>query len=362
MIIEYENLTKSNIGFFPEFQKSFATVLQSGWFILGKEVELFEKEFAVWNGNRFCVGVANGLDALTISLKVLDIQASSEVIVPSNTYIATVLSILHSGLTPVFVEPDIRTYNIDPELIEEAITSKTKVVMVVHLYGKPCEMGPISDICRKYNLYLIEDCAQSHGAMYKGKLTGTFGDVNGFSFYPTKNLGALGDAGAVTTDNSNLAEKVLMFRNYGSKVKYHNEVVGFNSRLDEIQAAFLRVKLRSLNDITAHKRKLADIYHTQLKDDFIKPVRNPNHYDVFHIYNIRHEKRDAVREFLLKRGIKTEVHYPTPPHKQKAIAASYAGISFPVSEEIHKTTLSLPISFGHTVDEIERVAEVLNTF
>ena len=362
MIIEYENLTKSNLGFFPEFQKSFATVLQSGWFILGKEVELFEKEFAVWNGNRFCVGVANGLDALTISLKVLDIQASSEVIVPSNTYIATVLSILHSGLTPVFVEPDIRTYNIDPELIEEAITSKTKVVMVVHLYGKPCEMGPISDICRKHNLYLIEDCAQSHGAMYKGKLTGTFGDVNGFSFYPTKNLGALGDAGAVTTDNSNLAEKVLMFRNYGSKVKYHNEVVGFNSRLDEIQAAFLRIKLRSLNDITAHKRKLADIYHTQLKDDFIKPVRNPNHYDVFHIYNIRHEKRDAVREFLLKRGIKTEVHYPTPPHKQKAIAASYAGISFPVSEEIHKTTLSLPISFGHTVDEIERVAEVLNTF
>lgn len=362
MIVEYENLAKSNHVFFSGFQKSFATVLQSGWFILGKEVESFEKEFAVWNGNRFCVGVANGLDALTISLKALDIQVASEVIVPSNTYIASVLSVLHSGFTPVFVEPDIRTYNINPDLLEEAITPKTKAVMIVHLYGKPCEMDHILNICRKNNLYLIEDCAQSHGAAYKGKLTGTFGDVNGFSFYPTKNLGALGDAGAVTTDNPGLAENARMFRNYGSKVKYHNEVVGFNSRLDEIQAAFLRIKLRSLNDITAHKRKLADIYHTRLKDDFIKPVRNPNHFDVFHIYNIRHEKRDAIRELLLKHEIKTEIHYPLPPHKQKAIAPFYAGKSFPVSEEIHKTTLSLPISFGHTADEIERVAEVLNTF
>lgn len=362
MIIEYENLAKSNRVFFSEFQKSFASALQSGWFVLGKEVESFEKEFADWNGNRFCAGVANGLDALILSLKALDLPVSSEVIVPSNTYIASVLSVLHSGFIPVFVEPDIRTYNMDPDLIEEAITPKTKAIMVVHLYGKPCEMGPILEICRKYHLYLVEDCAQSHGAAYKGKLTGTFGDVNGFSFYPTKNLGALGDAGAVTTDNSELADKVRMFRNYGSKVKYHNEVIGYNSRLDEIQAAFLRIKLRSLHAVTEHKQKLANIYHAILKADFIKPVRDPNHFDVFHIYNIRHEKRDAIREFLLKHEIKTEIHYPVPPHKQKALAAFYAGKSFPVSEEIHKTTLSLPISFGHTADDVARVAEVLNRF
>ncbi len=360
-MIEYENLFKANATFLKDFSDSFQHTLNGGWFILGKNVENFEKEFAAYIGNKYCIGVASGLDALIFSLKVFEFKEGSEVIVPSNTYIATILSILHCGLKPVLVEPDIRTYNINPSKIEKAITPNTKALMIVHLYGKCCEMDPIISICKKYNLKLIEDCAQSHGAKYKNRISGTFGDVNAFSFYPTKNLGALGDAGSVNTDDEKIATVVKSLRNYGSEKKYYNERVGYNSRLDEVQAGFLSVKLKRLDEINSHKRKLAEIYLKELKDDFIKPFVHPDFFDVWHIFNVRHSKRDELKEYLLKNGIKTEIHYPIPPHKQKAMQGIIEG-EFPISEEIHKTTLSLPISFFHSENDIYKVVEVMNRF
>ncbi len=360
-MIEYENLRKANEPFFDEYKRSFSSVLESGWFILGNAVKNFEQEFAAFNSSKYCIGVANGLDALILCLRALDVERGSEVIVPSNTYIATILSILQCGLKPVLVEPDIRTYNIDPRKIEEAITLKTKAVMVVHLYGKSCNMDAITAITKKHNLALIEDCAQSHGAKYKGKMTGTFG-YGAFSFYPTKNLGCLGDGGAVTTDDEEFAKKIKMFRNYGSEKKYYNEVVGYNSRLDEVQAGFLSVKLKHLDEITTYKRKLASLYQTGLKQDFIKPNVHPDFFDVFHIYNVRHEKRDDLKEYLLRNDIKSDIHYPVPPHKQKAMHGILEKSDFPISTEIHSTTLSLPISFGTTEKEVEKVIEVMNKF
>ncbi|MGE0088141.1 MAG: DegT/DnrJ/EryC1/StrS family aminotransferase [Bacteroidales bacterium] len=360
-MIEYENLNKSNQPFFEEFKKGFSEVLESGWFILGKKVELFEHEFASYLDAKYCAGVASGLDALTLSLLSLDIPKGSEIIVPSNTYIATILAILQAGHKPVLVEPDIRTYNIDPLLIEQSITKNTRAIMLVHLYGKPCDMDPINELCHKHNLFLIEDCAQAHGANYKGQKVGTFGHLAAFSFYPTKNLGCLGDGGAVVTNNTEFFEKVKMLRNYGSKVKYYNEYIGFNSRLDEVQAAFLSIKINHLDSINNHKRSLATIYFENLKSDFIKPVQNGDYYDVFHIFTIRHEQRDKLKDYLLKNGIKTEIHYPVPPHKQKALESIVKG-NFNISEEIHKTTLSLPISTFHTKDDIFRVIEIMNRF
>lgn len=361
-MIEYENLGELNKPFFEEYKVLFEKTLNSGWYILGKNVKQFEDEFAAYHQTKHCIGVTSGLDALILSLKAFNYEKDSEVIVPSNTYIATILSILHCGLKPVLVEPDIRTYNIDPKKIEEKITSKTKSIMVVHLYGKACEMNPIVELKKKYNLSLIEDCAQSHGAKYFGKLTGTFGEFGAFSFYPTKNLGALGDAGAVLTDDDSLAQSILRLRNYGSDVKYYNEIVGYNSRLQEMQAGFLSIKLKHLNEINDHKRKLAKIYLDNLKDDFIKPVVNENYYDVFHIFNIRHPKRDELKNYLLKNEIKTDIHYPVPPHKQKAMEGIITENNFPISEEIHATTLSLPISFFHKEEDIYKVVEVLNKF
>jgi dTDP-4-amino-4,6-dideoxygalactose transaminase len=360
-MIDYENLRKANEPFFEEYRTSFDALLNSGWFILGNTVKNFEQEFAAFNTNKYCIGVANGLDALILCLRALNLEKGSEVIVPSNTYIATILSILQCDLIPVLVEPDIRTYNIDPRKIEESITSKTRVIMVVHLYGKSCEMDTISAIAKKRNLALIEDCAQSHGAQHKGKMTGTFG-VGAFSFYPTKNLGCLGDGGAVTTDDELFAKKIRMLRNYGSEKKYYNEVVGYNSRLDEVQAGFLSVKLKHLNDITQHKQKLAALYHNGLKNDYIKPVLDNNYVDVFHIYNVRHPKRDELKEYLLKNEIKTDVHYPVPPHKQKAMTGVLTKQHYPISEEIHATTLSLPISYCHSESDVQRVIEVMNKF
>ena len=361
-MIEYENLKKVNSSFLKEYRSAFEETLESGWYILGKKVKAFEAEFASYCSVKHCVGVANGLDALILSLRAFDFEKGSEVIVPSNTYIATILSILHNGLQPVLVEPDIATYNIDPARIEASITPKTKAIMVVHLYGKMCDMDPILAVAKKHGLKVIEDCAQAHGAKYKKGMAGSFGDVNAFSFYPTKNLGALADAGAVTSNNDALAEKVGMLRNYGSKVKYANEVVGYNSRLDELQAAFLSVKLRALNSINEHKRKLAGIYRAELKNDFIKPVVHPDFQDVFHIYNIRHEKRDAVRDHLLKNDIKTEIHYPIAPNKQKAILGILDKQNMPIAEEIHRTTLSLPVSYCHTEEDILQVVKILNKF
>ncbi len=361
MIIEYENLFKVNQPYFDIFRQTFEEVLRSGWFILGNNVKKFESDFAAYNKVKYCSGVASGLDALSISLMTLDIEKGSEIIVPSNTYIATILSIMQTGNKPVLVEPDLQTYNIDPLRIEECVTDKTRAVMVVHLYGKPCDMEPINVICKKYNLFLIEDCAQAHGAEYKGKKVGGFGDMSGFSFYPTKNLGCLGDGGAVVTNNSNYHEKTQMLRNYGSSKKYHNEYVGLNSRLDEIQAAFLITKLKSLDLINKHKRELASIYLSNLKKEFILPTTHNDFYDVYHIFNIRHNRRDKLREYLKKNNILTEIHYPVPPHKQMALSF-LSNLQFPISEEIHKTTLSLPISIFHTKEDIYRVVEVLNRF
>lgn len=361
-MIEYENLGKLNKPFFEEYLKSFSATLESGWYILGNNVKEFENEFAQYHAAKHCIGVASGLDALVLALKAFNFETGSEIIVPSNTYIATILSILHCGLTPVLVEPDINTYNIDPSKIEEKITPRTKAIMIVHLYGKSCEMDPIVSIKDKYGLKLIEDCAQSHGAAYKGKLTGTFGEFGAFSFYPTKNLGALGDAGAVLTNDDDLALATRRLRNYGSDVKYYNELVGYNSRLDEVQAGFLSVKLRSLSEINKHKTKLAKIYFDNLKSDFILPQQHPDYYDVFHIFAVRHEKRDDLKKYLLSEGIATDIHYPVPPHKQRAMQGVLDELSFPISEEIHSTELSLPISYFHTEENLYRVVEAMNKF
>jgi len=360
-MIYYENLFYSNRKFYQEFRTKFEQVLNSGRFILGDQVIEFEKKIAEFHNSKYCIGVATGLDALTLSLISSCIEKNSEVIVPSNTYIATILSIIHAGMKPVLVEPSIETYNIDPDKIEEKISNKTKALMIVHLYGKSCNMTGILEICKKYNLILIEDCAQAHGAKYKNQLTGTFGDFGAFSFYPTKNLGALGDAGAVITNNDSYAERLSILRNYGSQKKYYNELIGFNSRLDELQAAFLLIKLKYLDDINNHKRKLAKIYIENLKDDFIKPSVDPDYYDVYHIFCIRHPKRDKLKEYLLKHEIITEIHYPVPPHKQKAMKGILEG-NYPISEEIHNTILSLPCSFGHNEDDIYKVVEIMNKF
>jgi len=361
-MIEYENLGELNKPFFEEYRTSFEKTLNSGWYILGKNVKQFEEEFAAYQQSKYCIGVTSGLDALILALRAFNYEKDSEVIVPSNTYIATILSILHCGLKPVLVEPDLGTYNIDPKKIEEKITAKTKAIMIVHLYGKPCNMAPILALKEKYQLSLIEDCAQSHGAKYFGKLTGTFGEFGAFSFYPTKNLGALGDAGAVLTDDAELAQSIKRLRNYGSDVKYYNEIVGYNSRLHEMQAGFLSIKLRHLDEINSHKRELAKIYFDNLKEAYIKPVVEEKVFDVFHIFNIRHPKRDDLKTYLLNHEIKTDIHYPVPPHKQKAMEGIIVEKNFPISEEIHATTLSLPISFYHTEDDIYKVVEVMNKF
>lgn len=361
-MIEYENLGKVNKKFRDELLQTFENVLDSGWFILGKNVSDFENNFAQYIGTKSCVGVGSGLDALTLSVKTLNLKKDSEIIVPSNTYIATILAIIHCNLKPVLVEPDINTYNIDPLKIEEKINNKTKAILVVHLYGKSCEMTPIQNIADKYNLKIVEDCAQSHGAKYKNKATGSLGDMAAFSFYPTKNLGAFGDAGCITTNNDNYTQVIKQLRNYGSDIKYQNELAGFNSRMDEIQAALLKVKLKHLDEINSHKRKLAEIYLENLKDDFIKPIVDKDYYDIYHIFCIRHPKRNNLKEYLLKNEIKTEIHYPIPPYKQNATKGLWKEEIFPISDEIHNTVLSLPCSYGHTEDEIYKVIEVMNKF
>ncbi|RZJ80987.1 MAG: DegT/DnrJ/EryC1/StrS family aminotransferase, partial [Chryseobacterium sp.] len=282
-------------------------------------------------------------------------------IVPSNTYIATILAVMQAGHKPVLVEPDLKTYNIDPTLIEAAITSSTRAIMIVHLYGKSCEMSRIISLCEKYNIALIEDCAQAHGTKYNGKAVGTFG-IGAFSFYPTKNLGALGDAGAVITQDEKIFNELRMLRNYGSQKKYYNERIGYNSRLDEIQAAMLKVKLKYLNAIVEHKRKLAARYFDALTDEVIKPSQEAHLFDSFHIFSIRTSRREQLREWLLKKEIKTEVHYPVAPMNQVAMEGLFDEGSFPIAEEIHRTTLSLPISFANSEAEIDQVVSAVNGF
>jgi len=360
--IDYEDLKKVNNPFHEELINAFSYKLREGWYVLGESVKSFEREFSAYVGTKYCVGVASGLDALTLSLIALELPKRSEVIVPSNTYIATILAIVNAGHIPVLVEPKVSTCNIDTSLIAEKITKRTKAIMPVHLYGKVCDMEEILTLAEKYDLKIIEDCAQAHGARFSDKKAGSFGDVGAFSFYPTKNLGAIGDAGCITTNDENLYDRLLYLRNYGSKLKYHNEYFGMNSRLDEIQAAFLLVKLPFLDKINAHKRTLAALYFEQLDSKFILPARNDNYFDVFHIFQIRTSERDRLKIYFSEAGIGTEIHYPIPPYKQNALKHLFPSNDFPISDEIHSTVLSLPISFAHTVDDILQVIQVANQF
>jgi dTDP-4-amino-4,6-dideoxygalactose transaminase len=340
-------------------------VFDSKWYILGQHVKDFEKQYAHFNKTKFCIGVANGLDALILSLKALDIKGGDEVIVPSNTYIASVLAVSYVGATPVFAEPDIQTYNIDPSQIEAKITSRTKVIMPVHLYGQACEMEKIMLVARKHNLFVVEDNAQSQGASFHGKLAGSFGNVNATSFYPGKNLGALGDAGAVTTDDEALAQKISVLRNYGSEKKYYNDVKGVNSRLDEMQAAILSVKLRYLDAWTEERQKIAGWYSEQLKNigDLILPHTAAGASHVYHLYVLRTQKRDALQAYLNKKEIGTLIHYPVPPHLQKAYKdLGFSKGDFPLAEEIADTCLSLPMYIGMKKEEVDFVSQHMNEF
>ncbi|MBM9590255.1 DegT/DnrJ/EryC1/StrS family aminotransferase [Leptospira sp. 201903075] len=359
-MIEYENLKKLNQKFETTLQREFQIFLDSGWYILGQSVRKFEESFANYLESPYCVGVGNGLDAMILAIESLNLPPKSEIIVPSNTYIATILAVLRTGHIPILVEPDIATYNIDPSKIEDKLTDKTHAILVVHLYGKSCNMEPIVKLATERNLHLIEDCAQSHGSRYKGKKTGTFG-IGCFSFYPTKNLGALGDGGAIVTNDHNLALKLKTLRNYGSEKKYENLLIGINSRLDEIQAYFLNIKLPFLDEINQHKRNLAAIYFANLSKELIVPVVDSEYYDVYHIFNVRTSHRDKLKDHLAKNDIKTEIHYPIPPHKQVAMKKVLTG-EYPISEEIHNTTLSLPISYYHTESDVIEVCNKINQF
>ncbi len=331
-----------------ELDNAYDRVMKSGWFIMGRELEAFEREFADYCEARYCIGVGNGLDALHLILRAYGISAGEEVIVPANTYIATWLAISYAGAKPVPVEPDERTYNINPLLIEAAVTKKTKAIIPVHLYGQPADMDPILKIADKYKLKVIEDAAQAHGAKYRGKRVGSIGDAAGFSFYPAKNLGAFGDGGAVVTDDKELAGKIRVMRNYGSKVKYYNEVKGFNSRLDELQAAFLRVKLSMLDGWNTRRSKIARQYLSELKDvsKLILPFVPAWAEPVWHLFVIRHPKRDMLRKRLKKKGIDTLIHYPVPPHLSEAYSADsrFGKMKLPVTESIASDVLSLPMS------------------
>lgn len=345
-------------------ESAFARVMDSGWFILGRELEAFQAEFASYCGTKHSIGVGNGLDALHLILRAYGIGSGDEVIVPSNTYIATWLAVSYTGATPVPIEPDERTYNLDPCRIEAAITPRTKAIMVVHLYGQPADMDPVVEIARRYDLKVIEDAAQAHGAVYKGRRAGSLGDAAGFSFYPGKNLGALGDGGAVTTDDDVLADRIRVLRNYGSQVKYHNEVKGYNSRLDELQAAFLREKLKTLDEENCHRAYLASLY-TQLLagSEVVLPQVLVQTDPVWHVYVIRCKQRDALIRYLMEHGIASMIHYPIPPHLQPAYAElDLAEGAFPVSESIHREALSLPMGPHLNEGQIRAVCDAICSF
>lgn len=347
-----------------ELRAAFERVYERSWYIEGKEGAEFEKSFAAYCNVDYCVGCGNGLDALMLSLKALGVTEGDEVIIPSNTFIATALAVTYVGATPVFVEPDIKTFNIDITKIEEKITEKTKAIMPVHLYGQPADMDPIMEIAKKYNLYVVEDCAQAHGATYKGRKVGSFGDAAGFSFYPGKNLGALGDAGALVTNNEEIAKKARALGNYGSDYKYHHIYQGNNSRLDEMQAAFLSVKLAYLDKMNEERRRIANRYLSEIcNDEIILPSVRDDVEVVWHIFGVRCKNRDKLAEYLQEAGIATNKHYPIPIHLQGAYEAlSIHKGELPISEEISATELSLPMYYGMTEEEIGYVIEKVNEF
>ena len=347
-----------------DIRDAFDRVFARSWYIEGAEDEAFEKAFAEYCGTKYCVGAGNGLDALMLALKALGIGEGDEVIVPSNTYIATALAVTYVGAVPVFVEPDIRTFNIDPKLIEAAITARTKAIMPVHLYGQPCDMDPIMEIAKKHSLKVVEDCAQAHGATYKGKKVGTFGNAAGFSFYPGKNLGALGDAGAVITDDKELADKIRALGNYGSDYKYHHIYKGNNSRLDEMQAAFLAAKLPHLDRMNEERRRIAVMFSEGIKNDKVITPYVPEYaVPVWHIYGIRCKDRDALEKYLNDKGISTNKHYPTPIHMQECYKElNIPQGALPVAEEISETELSLPMFYGITDEQIQYIIDAVNAF
>lgn len=348
-----------------ELLQAFEDCLDSGQFVLGSRVRQFEEEYAAFNKVAHCIGTGNGLDALQIALKALNIGQGDEVIVPSHTFIATALAVSHTGAQPVFAEPDIRTYNIDPGKIEDAITSRTKAIIPVHLYGQACEMDDIMDIAQKHQLFVVEDNAQAQGSSFNGKLTGSWGDINATSFYPGKNLGALGDAGAVTTNDAVLARKAAVLHNYGSPQKYYYELAGFNTRLDECQAAFLSVKLKHLAEWTRQRQQIAEWYNQSLQgiEGLVLPYVHPRASHVYHLYVIRSKRRDELQAFLHAKGIEALIHYPQPPHLQEAYAyLNFKKGDFPIAEEIADTCLSLPLWPGMNEGQVEYVGGCIRGF
>ena len=366
-MIHFLNLKKLNQPFEVAFQKKMKQFLEGGWYILGNEVKQFETDFATYSGTKYCIGVGNGLDALVLIFKAYihlgKLEKGGEVIVPANTYIASVLAILQADLVPVLVEPKLETFNINPEAIEDKITSKTKAILPVHLYGQLCEMIAINEIAQKHNLLVIEDAAQAHGSQFsENEKAGNLGHAAAFSFYPGKNLGALGDAGAITTNDDELANVLFSMRNYGSKVKYENEIIGVNSRLDELQAAFLNIKLKQLDSENEFRRSMAKRYLSEIKNDKITlPNWDLSQNHVFHLFVIRTADRLALQNYLKDNGIETMIHYPIPPHKQKALV-NWNQLSFPITEKIHNEVLSIPLNSGLKAAEIQHIITILNKF
>lgn len=361
-MIKFLDLKKINNRYREEIDSRIKNILDKGWYLQGEENENFTKNFANFCGTKFALGVANGLDALNLIIKAYGFGNGDEIIVPANTYIATILAISENGCIPILVEPDIKTYNINPDSIEEKITSKTKAIMVVHLYGQAVQMEKIWKIAKKYNLKIIEDSAQAHGAIYQKNRTGNLGDASGFSFYPGKNLGCIGDGGAVTTNDKELFNKIKAIANYGSDRKYHHIYKGVNSRLDEIQAAVLDIKLKHLDSDNNKRREISKYYRENIKNSkIILPETYDEKSHVWHIFAVRTHNRDEFQKYLTEKGIQTIIHYPTPPHKQGAYK-EWNNLSFPITEEIHNTILSLPISPVMTDSEIEKVVEVVNEF
>ncbi len=360
-MIKFLDLKKVNQPFESAFKQKMEHFLEGGWYILGKEVKLFEESFAQYCGVKHCIGVGNGLDALVLILKANihlgKIQKGDEVIVPSNTYIATILAVLEADLVPILVEPRLETYNLNPDLIEAKITPKTKAILPVHLYGQLAEMDAIDTIAKKHNLLVIEDAAQAHGAQGNSNQ-----NTKAYSFYPGKNLGALGDAGAITTNDDELAEVLFSLRNYGSKVKYENELIGVNSRLDELQAAFLNVKLPELDKENQIRREIAKQYLSEIKNEkIILPFWDYSKIHVFHLFVVRTKNRNDLKEYLFKNGIETMIHYPIPPHKQKALK-DWNSLSYPISEKIHNEVLSIPLNGTLTESEINKIIATLNKY
>lgn len=362
MQIPFLDLKAINKPFEVEIKNVFEEVLESGWYILGEKGKAFEQEFSAFCGVEHCLGVGNGLDALTIILKASNFPLESEILVAANTYIATILAIRHSGYVPVLIEPSLETYLINPENVEEKITSKTSAILVTHLYGKCCDMDRIHQIAQKYNLKVFEDAAQAHGAKYKGNFAGNLSDAAGFSFYPSKNLGALGDAGAITTNDDELARRVLALRNYGSSKRYVFDYQGLNSRLDEVQAAILSLKLQRLNHDNDYRREIASIYLQNIRNDkFVLPNHETINDDGWHLFVLRTRKRDDFIKYMISKGIGTEIHYPIPPHQQK-VFTEWNLQSFPITEKIHSEIVSIPLNPALTENQIDYIVKTINSY